>query len=396
MRRPWLLVLTVALAATACGRKGPPLPPLVRIPVPPSGVVATRRGGEVDIQLTVPGANTDGSRPANIQRVDIYAINGPLPNTEDAILKRGTKIASVDVKAPKDPNAAAEADEPEEDAEAPEGKGLDQGAKASVTDQLTPLDETAVPGETTGEDIRTYVGVGITTKGRPGHLSLRAAVPLGPAPAQPGAPRVTYTETEISIAWNPPPASVPPLLSSVYEVPPDEPAGRPAAGSPPLALAGAPATQPTKLNGAPVADTLVVDPRPGRLVWGARRCYVVTAVRQTVSSLVAESPFSPAACVTLADTFPPQSPKSVQAVPGEGMVSLIWDISPEADVAGYLVLRGNAPGGDLAPLTPEPVGEAHFEDRTAAPRRAFAYAIVAVDRAGNRSMPSARVEGVAR
>ena len=47
----------------------------VRTPVAP-GVTAQRRGDEVEIALAVPSANTDGSRPANLTRVEIYAVTG--------------------------------------------------------------------------------------------------------------------------------------------------------------------------------------------------------------------------------------------------------------------------------------------------------------------------------
>jgi len=50
----------------ACGKSGPPLPPLVRVPVAPADVTADRRGNDVELQFTVPDTNTDRTRPANI------------------------------------------------------------------------------------------------------------------------------------------------------------------------------------------------------------------------------------------------------------------------------------------------------------------------------------------
>ncbi|HEV3141662.1 MAG TPA: hypothetical protein VGY57_14155, partial [Vicinamibacterales bacterium] len=94
------LVMAIVGAMTiACGKTGPPLPPLVRVPTAPANIAADRRGVTVDLRFTVPSANTDNTHPANIERVDVYALTGPGGVTDDQLLKRGTKVASVDVKA---------------------------------------------------------------------------------------------------------------------------------------------------------------------------------------------------------------------------------------------------------------------------------------------------------
>src|SRR5712671_3099263 len=77
VRAPVVVVLTAAVLAAGCGKKGPPLPPLLKIPAPPADITAQRRGSKVDLQFTVPGANTDGTRPANVERVEVYALTGP-------------------------------------------------------------------------------------------------------------------------------------------------------------------------------------------------------------------------------------------------------------------------------------------------------------------------------
>ena len=63
-----------------------------------------------------------------------------------------------------------------------------------------------------------------------------------------------------------------------------------------------------------------------------------------------------------------------------------------------MVLRGEAPGDTLQPLTPAPLRETTYRDTTVRPGVRYVYAIVAVDKATppNTSPPSARVEGTAR
>src|SRR6267378_4772577 len=63
VRVPLVVALFAAALAAGCGKKGPPLPPLLKLPAPPADLTAERRGSKVDLQFTVPGANTDGSRP---------------------------------------------------------------------------------------------------------------------------------------------------------------------------------------------------------------------------------------------------------------------------------------------------------------------------------------------
>ena len=102
--------------------------------------------------------------------------------------------------------------------------------------------------------------------------------------------------------------------------------------------------------------------------------------------------------MTATDTFPPAAPKGLSVVAAPGTMSLSWDRNTELDLGGYLVLRGEAAGETLQPLTPAPVAGTSFEDKTVTAGVRYAYAIVAVDQAvpPNRSPQSARVEETAR
>ena len=65
------------------------------LPSPPAEFSAVRHGDAVDVNFLVPSANTDGSRPANLTRVDVYAYTGP-PNLTDTEVagKLATKVGS--------------------------------------------------------------------------------------------------------------------------------------------------------------------------------------------------------------------------------------------------------------------------------------------------------------
>jgi hypothetical protein len=153
-------------------------------------------------------------------------------------------------------------------------------------------------------------------------------------------------------------------------------------------------TMPVPLNPAPLDRLSFEDTR---LAFGVRRCYVVRMV-EVRGSVTVESAPSPPACVTPRDTFPPAAPRSLAAVAGEGAVNLIWEPNTEPDFAGYIVLRGEAPGDTLQAVTPTPIRETTYRDATVTPGVRYVYAIVAVDTASpqNVSLESNRVEETAR
>jgi len=111
-----------------------------------------------------------------------------------------------------------------------------------------------------------------------------------------------------------------------------------------------------------------------------------------------ESDPSDPMCVTPKDTFPPAAPKGLAAVAGAGIMNLIWDANTDSDLGGYIVLRGEAPGDTLQPLTPQPIRETRYVDRTVQPGVTYVYAVMAVDKATppNQSALSNKVQETAR
>jgi hypothetical protein len=423
-------ILLAAGIAVACGKKGPPLPPLLKLPAAPDNFTAVRRGDTVALDFTVPNTNTDRTRPANVQRVEIYAFTGPAPPTDTELLKRASKVASVVVKAPRDPDQTTDADQPPEEAEpieAPEGPGLDQGAAVHLEDRLDR--EAFVPSadpdqgkkKTTARagslppsapaplvPSRTYIGVGINKSGRRGATSKRVAVPLLPPPAPPTSVVATFDERAVTIAWQPPEAlQRVDTATAVQKVPSGEaPEGAAnTAGAPEATLydatlaynvyeviqATGQSAPEIKLTMTPIAETTFSDPR---MAWGATRCYGVRTVR-TVGDLAAESDEPPPACVTLKDSFPPAAPQGFTGIATQGAVSLIWEPNNEADLDGYVVLRGLPPGDRLAPVAPGIIRETTFRDIVPSGAR-YVYAVQAVDKSGNVSRSSMTVEETAR
>ena len=387
------------MISIACGQKGPPLPPLVLTPAPPV-LTADRRGSTIEVGFTVPDANADGSRPANIARIDIFAINGvPSGMTDLEMVRRGMRVASIPVKTPRNPNETVEAGESADVLEPPEGKGLDQGAASTVAEQMTaailnPPPAAASPGAESvplvglspAASVRTYIGVGIDKRGRLGRFSERVTVPLALAPPRPSQPTITYDEKTLTVRWSAPSAGQP---ASIEGLLPSRPFG--SSVTEVVAYHVYDSATGVRLTPEPVKTPEYKD---SRIEWGATRCYAVRAVN-VVGKSTLESEASESKCEKLVDTFAPAAPKGLRAVSSDGAINLIWEANAEPDLAGYHVLRGQLPEARLERITQKPVPDASYLD-SVQPGVRFAYAVVAVDKAGNVSAASNRVEETAR
>jgi len=232
---------------------------------------------------------------------------------------------------------------------------------------------------------RVYVIRGMTKKNRPGTPSTRLVVPIVPPPPPPVGVTAEFNENSVTIAWKAPDAGSGPHPAMTYNVYPRTAAQESQKTSGVVSSAAPLNEQPLDTPSLTHAGA-----EPGK-----EQCFAVTTV-EVVSTVSIESEPSAPVCVTPVDRFPPAAPTALAAVATAGAMNLIWDANHESDVSGYLVLRGEVPGGTLQPLTPEPIRETRFRDTTAQPGVRYVYAIVAVDRAGNRSAPSARVEETAR
>ena len=229
-RRHTLLVGLVVLGQLwSCGKKGPPLAPFVRVPAPVTDFAVRRLGDEVHVGFTLPTENQDGTAPADLVRVDVYAMTIqprlPLDRTLDfeEFQEAATLVGSIAV-GPPPLSAEPTTSDPGESAAA--GAPVAQGFPASIPELLTvatqvPIDPwederpepddqeplakpvrvplmTPLPGPLQ----REYAVVGVSSRGNESEARERLAVPLGiRLPESPPAPQVTYTETAIDVTW---------------------------------------------------------------------------------------------------------------------------------------------------------------------------------------------------
>jgi hypothetical protein len=262
-----------------------------------------------------------------------------------------------------------------------------------VEDRLAPLDAAAedggpLLGPRTAAPLRTYLGVGVTTRGKHGPFSKRVAVPGIAAPRPPANLALTYDEKAVTVTWTPanPPAPAAPAAS------PDVLPAHPLVVQPAMSYLVYDAILDEALTRQPIAEARYEDMR---MEWGEERCYSVRAVR-VINAVPIESEETRAVCTELVDTFPPAVPKGLTVVAGgSGTMSLIWTANTESDLAGYIVMRGVAGGPAPAPITPAPISEVIFNDMVQ-PGTRYVYEVKAVDMAGNQSAPSMPAEETAR
>jgi hypothetical protein len=438
-----------AVLAAACGKKGPPLAPFVRVPAAVGNVTPQRIGNDVYLSFPVPSANADGQQPADIESLEVYAVTAARAPANEEQRDAATLVATIPVRPilPEPPvpvngsAPSASAKGSGETAPVPLPPGVDRGATAVVREPLgseafvpveLPLDareralqESRVDTEgyaPVGPLVapppaqfprRHYFIVGVSPRGRKSDPSPPVSVPLETVASAPGAPAITYDEKQMTVTWEPPPDA---RTSTVVPTPTNASPKALKPPTPPLTARSlgfnteatlyhlydvstntSPADPydiklPLALTPAPVAAAQWVIPN---VAFGVERCFEVRPVDKVGDALVI-GPASPRTCLTPADTFAPAAPRNLAAIAGGGSINLIWDASTESDVGGYLVLRAEAPSATLQPITQQPVAAATYRDETVKPGVRYVYSVVAVDRADNRSVESNRVEETAR
>jgi hypothetical protein len=425
------------IASAACGKKGPPLAPIVHIPAAVEKVEARRRGNDVTVTVTVPSKNIDGTIPVDIGRIEIYGYTGTNAPQASRFLDVATLVGTITVPEPK-PDAPP-------DVAPPAGTPV-PGGVATVLESLTPealiakpippapikrgdprplatLPGAATTATPTGPLRRFYYALAFSPRGRPGPPGTIAELRLTLLPDAPVGVKALYVADAVQIEWEPSGGLIgfllerglPPELSPL-DAPLPETASTVAAAAlqgptrynvyreiAPLETAATPPPAPepttgssTPINAAPLDTLVFADPLTG--LDGRRRCYVVRAVRGDGAQAVEGIPSAPE-CVIPVDDFAPDAPRGLSAVATDGAIALIWEPNAEPDVAGYLILRGEAGDATLTPVTDTVVTEARFTDRTVRPGVRYVYAVQAIDSRlprPNVSVESARVEETAR
>jgi len=95
--------------------------------------------------------------------------------------------------------------------------------------------------------------------------------------------------------------------------------------------------------------------------------------------------------VDVIDIFPPAVPRGLAAVavPEEKTIDLSWQPDTEADLAGYIVYRGEGTAEWLRISGAQPVASPAYRDKTVEAGHAYRYKVSAIDQTGHESAGSA-------
>lgn len=383
----------VVCSFAACGKKGPPLAPFRFVPAAPGDVQVRRSASEVHLRFKLPTTNMQGQGAIELDRLEVFAVtvaaeSADPPNRDLTVAKY--LVGTIPVKPAPEKDAPSPPPDAKPDPRPAPGDTTtfaEDLNEAKLRPQITtPAPPPVIPVPPAAAAAaaavapkavpvvrRIYIVRGLTRGGRAGQPSQRAVLPLLDLPAPPTDVTLTHNEQALTVSWTAPVSNLDaaPATFNVYA----------ADGTGPL-------------NPAPLSATTFV--RQG-VTFGTEECFVVrTAVAAANATL--ESASTTPKCITPGDTFAPAAPTRLSAVGVSGAVNLIWEANKEADLAGYLVLRGEAPGDTLQAITTAPIRETTYQDATAKPGVRYVYAVVAVDRATppNTSPQSNRVEESAR
>jgi hypothetical protein len=377
-----LLGLAALTMLASCASVGPPLPPSLELPIPPTDLGAQRKGDRVLLTWTVPSVTTDRQRERR---------PGPtwICRGLDPILSRcGTPIGELSPL----PNIVATKDSG--------GKKV----SASYTDVLPAQLESAPTGSV------TYTVEALNRNRRGAGLSNQVHVSTAPTLPPPEGLRAEVTKEGMELRWTPPSLPVKSRGPVAYRL---RFYRRPEGSQASISLGEqdyatdvrdpAEAVSEDQKSREEVLSSGAEQPRSastGKFLDQSIEWEKTYYYRATVVTVVTEAGQLPAQVegddtpevkVLAHDIFPPTVPSGVQAVfsgPGQqAFIDLIWAPVTDADLAGYNVYR-HEPGSAPEKLNSDLVKAPAYRDMSVIKGRSYIYSVSAVDVRGNESARS--------
>jgi hypothetical protein len=354
--RKFLFLLPVFIVMgifTSCGKKGPILPPVPKIPQKISEIEVFQRGQKIILMWNNPTAYLDGSPLTTISEIGIWLNVSPAEKT--------TAKASVDFKR-FNSRARLDAAFKKEDF-----------SRIVNNAKYLPFEFQYIYRLTGSASLSRRHTFGIKVKDRRGRISeysdLRALDPVKLS-LPPREPRVIAFKDRIEVQWDSPNINIdrssPPNFKG-YNIYRSEREG-----------------EQLILNSGLVEGTQFED---RDVLIGNTYQYVIRASTTLVPPFF-ESDDSAVVEVVFEDTFPPAVPTGLMTVAGESFIALSWEIPQDSDLAGFHIWRRADDEEEFVLITSEPIWENAYSDSLVEENKRYHYAVSAVDRSGNESQKS--------
>jgi predicted small lipoprotein YifL len=344
-------LLLIVLALAACGKKGPPVPPEVRLPAPPAGLRASIDENAILVSWTNPGTRIDGSRLRDLTEVRLYrredADDGPL---KPAILSSGRVVGYDQI-------AAIRLDAP--------APAVVHGTSVQWVDRS---------GLVAGHRY-VYVLTALDGLGRSSPPSERRPITFLAAPMPPRDVQATAGNRQVTVSWSAPHefTDASPATGEIRYI-----VLRGVGSAGPMEV-----VTPQPLDGTSYTETGLQNETEYQ--------YRVRAVRVDPRATVTGPP-SAVVAATPVETARPSPPRNLVGVPSSGALRLAWNQSPEPNVALYAVYRATRADAPVR-IGTTPAGTTTFTDREVRPGVTYRYTVTALDdaRRPNESTPSNEV-----
>jgi hypothetical protein len=348
-------VVALAVLIVACGKKGPPLPPLRPDPMPVTDVKAGQQGDHLVISYQTSRTTIDNQR-LEVHDVEVLVADRSGDMAKVAQVTR-VRVAPGETRTEQLPLPAA-------------GATVRVAVRARANGARSPLSKiesfvVAAPPE---------APTSVTAANDPAGVLVSWATP---APTPVATPSPTPAAT-VGAAPTPAVRAGTPLLPAATPTP--GPSGYEVHRRGPTGVA-------VPITDKPIAAPPFLDQSP---LTSGRWCYSVRRLAST-TPLVASAD-SAEACVEVRDVRPPQPPTGLTLLPRDGGLELTWSPSADADVALYRIYRSPA-GAEPERIGEQPAAERTFHDTTLAAGVRYRYRVTAVDTAGNESAAAPPVEG---
>ena len=350
-KSPFFLVALFIILAN-CGRKAPPLPPIIKIPKTVTNLKAKQVGNNIFLFWKNPTSYTDGSPLTGIKEIQIFIYEK----------ERSYRYFKFNKKEFLKKAKIIEIEEAENYIYSLKKKDI--GKKEMI-----------------------FAVIVKDLKNKTSNLSEPVSIKPGIPPPPPKNISFSIYEDKILLKWEKPKGS--PLILEGFKI------YRWTEGN----------TSPIALNSTPVKTTIFED---RNFIFNKKYFYTVRSVIHSSLKYIPlpypflffsirkgklqgseiESENSPILQIIPKDTFPPKPPQGLVAIAEEEAITLIWDPNNEKDLKGYKIWRKAENEERFFLLTPKPILNNSYRDEKIEKNMIYYYFVTAVDKRNNESEKS--------